>query len=651
MSTPAPNQLDHEIENRFSYFGLIPVMLSIALVVIFRVWLPSAAVFEPPYLLSILNTVFLALMPFTVAFLAGRSYVATGSLNILLIGCALLVFGAGNLVAGWAIEHPGPNSTVTIHNIASLAASIFYVMAAFVLAEGTTESAAARRAPKLFFAYFTIILFVALLSVATILGLMPPFFVVGKGPTPLREIVLTVAIVLQTFSAVFALRLYWKRRMPFLYWYGLALLLIAAGLAAVLMEKAVGSPIGWLGRISQYVGGIYFVAAAIVTVREARTADTSVGKALASFFRESKLHYKNLVETAQDAIISTDSRGQILLWNPAAKELFGFARREAVGSRLNDLVGLDSSLLVEAGPARSHANTRETTLRKKDGSVFPSEVSAWTTEVAEGKTVTFVVHDITERKRAEERIRHLASFPELNPYPIIEVNASGEVTFFNPATQEILGSLGMDKADCKALLSEDLYSVLRDWDKKSESTLDREVTVGDRVFGEMIFLTPGFNAARIYVYDITERKRMEEALCRSRHELELRVQERTEELRKANAQLLEEARERGKMEEQAPSVSQDGGIGTLAGGIAHDFNNMLPIIMGIAELALDDAPRERDGIQHNLDAIFKAAKRGRDLVKQILTFSRKSEQQQETNLSPLLSRNLSTSSEPRFPLP
>jgi PAS domain S-box-containing protein len=65
-------------------------------------------------------------------------------------------------------------------------------------------------------------------------------------------------------------------------------------------------------------------------------------------------------------------------------------------------------------------------------------------------------------------------------------------------------------------------------------------------------------------------------------------------------------------------------IGTLAGGIAHDFNNLLAAIIGFSEMAAEDAEKgsrqERD-----LKHVLKAAIRGRDLVKQILAFSRKSE--------------------------
>jgi len=65
-------------------------------------------------------------------------------------------------------------------------------------------------------------------------------------------------------------------------------------------------------------------------------------------------------------------------------------------------------------------------------------------------------------------------------------------------------------------------------------------------------------------------------------------------------------------------------VGTLAGGIAHDFNNILSGIMGYAELCLKAVP-DRPKVLHNMEQVLKAAERAKDLVRQILTFSRKTE--------------------------
>ena len=67
-------------------------------------------------------------------------------------------------------------------------------------------------------------------------------------------------------------------------------------------------------------------------------------------------------------------------------------------------------------------------------------------------------------------------------------------------------------------------------------------------------------------------------------------------------------------------------IGTLAGGIAHDFNNLLAPILGYVELALDDLS-ETDPLREDLEQVGEAAGRAQALVRQILTFSRQSEQE------------------------
>ena len=80
-----------------------------------------------------------------------------------------------------------------------------------------------------------------------------------------------------------------------------------------------------------------------------------------------------------------------------------------------------------------------------------------------------------------------------------------------------------------------------------------------------------------------------------------------------------------RLEGQLRQAQKMEAIGTLAGGIAHDFNNILGAIIGYSEMAIYDTEKN-SMTRHNMEQVLKAGHRAKDLVKQILAFSRKSEQ-------------------------
>ena len=110
--------------------------------------------------------------------------------------------------------------------------------------------------------------------------------------------------------------------------------------------------------------------------------------------------------------------------------------------------------------------------------------------------------------------------------------------------------------------------------------------------------------------------------------LEKRVQERTRQIAQANKDLKKEIeirkrheKEKTKLEGQLVQLQKMETIGTLAGGIAHDFNNILTPILGYTEMALEELSEE-SVLRYDIEQINSAAVRGKDLVQQILTFSR-----------------------------
>ncbi|OPY68739.1 MAG: Blue-light-activated protein [Syntrophorhabdaceae bacterium PtaU1.Bin034] len=151
-------------------------------------------------------------------------------------------------------------------------------------------------------------------------------------------------------------------------------------------------------------------------------------------------------------------------------------------------------------------------------------------------------------------------------------------------------------------------------------------TVGD-IVALAVFVASGIILAIIShrLSVISAERTQRDVLQKAHDELEKRIRERTTELQQAYDQLRKESRDREQAEQQLLRRQKLEALGTLASGIAHDFKNILAGVIGFCEMVLETlTPDSRE--HKRLQLALKGAYRGHDLVKQILAFGRKSEQ-------------------------
>ncbi|MFZ3019388.1 MAG: ATP-binding protein [Gallionella sp.] len=170
-----------------------------------------------------------------------------------------------------------------------------------------------------------------------------------------------------------------------------------------------------------------------------------------------------------------------------------------------------------------------------------------------------------ERQQAQEEILRLASFPRLNPNPIIEVESAGDVTYVNPVAERLFPELAVQGAAHPLLagMAEPIAG-LRQRDGAEE--LVHEVAVGDADYELHISYVREIDLVRIHVLDITKRKRMEDQQKEAYRQLE-----------QAKSQLL-----------QSEKMAA---IGLLAAGVAHEINNPIGYVnsnLGTLEKYLAD---------------------------------------------------------------
>ncbi len=353
------------------------------------------------------------------------------------------------------------------------------------------------------------------------------------------------------------------------------------------------------GEVRQMVG-------VIQDITERRLAQANL--------RESEEKYRSLFESSFDAIATVDpATGKFTTANPAALKLFGAANEgEFVGHGPEDYsperqpdgrLSAEKARAMDVTALREGSALFDWTHRRQDGGEFWADVLLTRIE-RKGRTENMAtIRDITERKRAEEQMRLQFTALTSAANAIVITDRQGKIEWVNPSFTRMTGYTAEEAVGGNP-------RVLKSGEHPPAyyANLWATVCTGNAWHGEIInkrkdgtlyteemTITPVRGADGEIAHfvaikqDVTERRRLEDHLRQSQ-----------------------------KME----------AIGTLAGGIAHDFNNMLGAMFGFGYLLQQDT-QDNPAAQESVEEILKAATRAKELVQQILTFSRQREHKRQ----------------------
>jgi PAS domain S-box-containing protein len=340
--------------------------------------------------------------------------------------------------------------------------------------------------------------------------------------------------------------------------------------------------------------------------------------------KKSEEKYRTILENIEEGYYEVDLAGNFTFFNDSILNILGYGRDELIGMNNRKYTDQENAKKLYQAFNKVFTTGRPTKefdwkIIRKDGSERYVEASVSILQDAQGEPIGFrgIVRDITERKEAEEALRDSKEKYRLlvdHAHDGIFIAQGGLIKFQNPKAQEILGFsthelpetpfIDLVHPEDRRLLPKKRESGYKGKDIPSTYSVRITKKPGEELWVQINAVDIKWErepAILNFVRDITIEKRLE-------------------------AQLLQAQ----KME----------AIGTLAGGIAHDFNNILSSVIGYTELALEEVSKE--GLLHsNLLEVLKAGRRARDLVRQILAFSRQSDQElKPLEISPIIKETL-----------
>lgn len=225
---------------------------------------------------------------------------------------------------------------------------------------------------------------------------------------------------------------------------------------------------------------------------------------------ESEEKFRLLNESSPVGVGMSSADDVVLYTNPAYERILGYNAGELIGTKATNLYLNPEDRLSWLRSVKDSGVVRnvEIRLKRKDGTPVWVLVNVSPILYRGNQAVMGTIQDITERNKMEADLIHLASFPSLNPNPIVELDSAGSITYLNPSAKTKFPDLATQGKVHPYLA--DLESLFKAVGRDEASQYKREIKIGNSWHEQSVSLVLPSKNLRIYGNDITERKQAEQ---------------------------------------------------------------------------------------------------------------------------------------------
>lgn len=300
--------------------------------------------------------------------------------------------------------------------------------------------------------------------------------------------------------------------------------------------------------------------------------------------KRAEKEWETTFNTVNIGLVVVDDNFQIIRTNEAFLKLFDFNQSNVIGQTCDDTFCRNKNNCLCHPQSKLNWNTKQ-----QEDEYFDKEIKRWIYRIFypiySSKHVfkggVFSIHDVTEQRKQEIKIKFLSKFPETSPNFVISMDSNANINYLNPAAKTLVKELNLKENDYYLILPDNLKILLKNFNNKNINHMELEHRYKERLLQYVLHKPKDDEHFYLYGTDITEKADLQK-------------------------QLLQTERIKA--------------VGEMAAGVAHDFNNLLATILGRTQLLL--LKSEHEERKNELKIIEKAAIDGGKIVRRLQEVTR-----------------------------